>query len=97
MVVEDTIDADGNRLRRTIWGLDDEARNLREVRITYPNGSAQFCCQSWKLNVNADARRFRLAEHRTPAAYNVTSSSSSTPRTTASPATTPTRQTPAPA
>ena len=28
LVVEDTIDADGNGLRRTIWGIDDEARRV---------------------------------------------------------------------
>jgi hypothetical protein len=74
IVIEDTIDADGNGVRRTIWGINNEGRNLREVTIIDPAGTPQFWCRSWILSQIEDARRFRMMEYRTPAAHNVTTS-----------------------
>ena len=47
LVVEDTIDGDG--LYRTVFALNDSGRNLREVRITDPDGTPVFWCRSWKF------------------------------------------------
>jgi RHS repeat-associated protein len=74
IVVEDTIDANGIGVRRTIWGIDFQGRNLREVTIIDPAGTPQFWCRSWILSQIEDARRFRMMEYRTPAAHNVTTS-----------------------
>jgi hypothetical protein len=42
LVVEHTIDADGQGVVRTIWGLNDQSRKLREVKITDVAGTPQF-------------------------------------------------------
>ena len=75
LVVEDTIDANGNGLFRTVYGLNDAGRMLRQVRITDPAGSPNFWCESWKMVVaDGGAQTQRWAEYRTPAAHNVSSS-----------------------
>lgn len=74
LVVEDTIDADGNGLYRTVYAINEFGRKLREVKISDPDGTPSFWAQSWKFNDYYDLRRHRLAEYRTPAAHNVTAS-----------------------
>ena len=73
LVVEDTIDADGNGLYRTVFALNDAGNKLREVRVTDPDGTPAFWCQSWKMVDDTGAKQHRLEEYRTPAAHNVTS------------------------
>ncbi|MHB9081934.1 MAG: DUF6531 domain-containing protein, partial [Pirellulaceae bacterium] len=73
LVVEDISDGDGNGVRRKVYGLNDSGRALREVTITDPNGSPAFWCESRKLE-SSGQKLNRLAEYRTPAAHNVSSS-----------------------
>ena len=79
LVIEDTATLDGTPLYRTIYGLNDDYRKLREVKIENPipeaGSSAIKCwCQAWTyFDVpEADGRRNRVAEYRTPSAYDVT-------------------------
>lgn len=97
VVVEDTFVSDssldemdypyGRPLYRTIYGLNDFGRKLREVKIeNAQNGSALRCwCQAWTYmdaDVNDDGMfndvsdlphlKHRVAEYRLPSAYNVT-------------------------
>jgi len=74
LVVEDTIDGDGNGVSRKVYGLSDRGRKLRQVLITDPTGSPEFWCKSWKFVEDTGAKLHRLEEYRTPAAHNVTSS-----------------------
>ncbi|MCU0962921.1 MAG: DUF6531 domain-containing protein, partial [Pirellulaceae bacterium] len=73
LVVEDVSDGQGTGIRRTVHGLNDAGRLLRHVTITDPVGTPQFWCHSWKLE-SAGQKLHRLAEDRSPAAHNVTSS-----------------------
>ena len=74
IVVEDTIDGQGNGMYRTVYGLNDAGRKLREVQITDPTTSPKFWCQSWKFVNDTTTKRHRVEEYRLPAAHNVTSS-----------------------
>lgn len=49
IVVEDTIDAEGNALSRKVIGQNSSGRMLRHARITDPDGTPSFWCKSWKL------------------------------------------------
>jgi hypothetical protein len=72
IVVEDTIDGQGNGMYRTVYGLNDAGRKLREVQITDPTTSPKFWCQSWKFVNDTTTKRHRVEEYRLPAAHNVT-------------------------
>ena len=73
LVVEDLSDAQGNGIRRNVYGLNDSGRALREVTILDPAGTPQFWCRSWTLETSGQKLN-RLAQERTPAAHNVSSS-----------------------
>lgn len=93
LIIEDTItyeDGDPNSpvpLYRTIYGVNDYGRKLREVRIEDPTATTLRCwCQAWVFcdyDMNGDADgddagdrpllKHRLAEYRPPSAYTVTS------------------------
>jgi hypothetical protein len=60
IVIEDTIDADGNGVRRTIWGINNEGRNLREATIIDPDGTPKFWCRSWILSQIEDPQRLNV-------------------------------------
>ncbi|MBM4094864.1 MAG: hypothetical protein FJ276_36455, partial [Planctomycetes bacterium] len=73
MVVEDISDANGNGIVRKVFGLNDTGIKLREATITDPAGTPEFWCRSIKLEESGQKLN-RLAETRTPAAHNVSSS-----------------------
>ena len=69
LVVEDTLDASDAGVLRTIYGLSDGGQKLREAKIVDPCGTPQFWCESWTMDTTY---KNRLAQHRTPAAQDVT-------------------------
>jgi hypothetical protein len=73
LVVEDLSDAQGNGIRRNVYGLNDSGQSLREVAILDPAGTPQFWCHSKTLEESGQKLN-RLAQERTPAAHNVSSS-----------------------
>ncbi|MBM4050021.1 MAG: RHS repeat-associated core domain-containing protein, partial [Planctomycetes bacterium] len=73
MVVEDISDANGNGIVRKVFGLNDKGIKLREATITDPAETPEFWCRSIKLEESGQKLN-RLAETRTPAAHNVSSS-----------------------
>ena len=72
LVIEDTVDGNGNGAYRKIYGLSDTGQKLREATIAAPTGTPQFWCESWKLSTSTTTLLNRLVEHRTAAAHNVT-------------------------
>ena len=74
LTVEDTINAHVSGMYRTVYGLNNAGRKLREVRITDPIGTPKFWCESWKFVNDSGAKRHRVQEYRTPAARNVSTS-----------------------
>jgi len=73
LVIEDTMNREAKPLYRTIYGINESGRSLREVRITDPTGSPQFSCQSWTFINDAGIMRHHVAEYRTSAAHKVNS------------------------
>ncbi|WP_339910566.1 RHS repeat-associated core domain-containing protein [Symmachiella dynata] len=71
LVIEDTEDADGTAVYRTIWGLNEDGRQLRKVFIEDPTGTPNYWCESWTLATSG--KEARIAEYRLPSAHDVTS------------------------
>jgi RHS repeat-associated protein len=78
LVIEDTQDAVGNAISRTIVGLSAGDRMLRRAFIQNPVTSPQFWCESWVLATSTGSTTlpFRVAEHRYPSAHTCVTSNS---------------------
>ncbi|MCA9264273.1 MAG: hypothetical protein KDA60_10515, partial [Planctomycetales bacterium] len=66
IVVEDTIDANGDGAYRTIYGLNHHGRMLRKAMIEDPTGTPRFWCRSWIITAAGKITEFRM-----PSAHNV--------------------------
>ena len=74
LVVEDTMDANGDGVRRQVYGLNDAGGRLREVTITDPVRHARLLVPVAEVGHRHGRKLNRIEEYRTPAAHNVTSS-----------------------
>ena len=72
LVVEDTVDANGAGVSRTVSGVSDGGQQLRQALILDPVGTPKFWCTSSKLSNSTTTELNRLYEYRSPAAHNVT-------------------------
>jgi len=69
IVIEDTVDANGNAAYRKIFGLNDSGWTLREVLIDDPVGSPQYWCKSTVMSTSG--KEHRKSEERNPSAHTI--------------------------
>ena len=73
LIIEDTQDGGGTAVYRTVWGLNDDGRQLRKVFIEAPTGTPKYWCESWTLATSGKGGR--VAEERAVSAHAVASAS----------------------
>jgi hypothetical protein len=68
LVIEDTLDSAGTAVYRTIHGLENSGRSLRQAFIQDPTGTPAYWCESWTMATSTGAD-YRVSRRRAPSAH----------------------------